>query len=214
MDNTSKIVSKQTLKRLPYYLNYIKSEECAALDAVSAGKIAGALQLTEIQVRKDLASVSDGGRPRRGYDKEKLIGDIESFMGLNKINRAVLVGAGRLGQALLHYDGCRHCGVEIMYAFDTDPYMIGNEICGIKVENYHRIGELCKKENVRIGIVTVPAVYAQKVCDTLIEAGIQAIWNFAPVLPKVPDDIIIHNENMAGSLTLLSHNLTCKLNND
>ena len=175
-----KSISKQTLLRLPAYLNYLKSLPKDDNKYVSATTIAVALGLNDVQVRKDLACVSKKGRPRLGYVTEDLIKDIESFLGYDDLDDAIIVGAGRLGGALMSYEGFKEYGLNIVAAFDTDASKIGTEICGKKILAMDKIMELCKRMKIRIGIITVPAHAAQEVCDILVNSGIYAIWNFAP----------------------------------
>lgn len=202
-------ISIQTLQRLPVYLNYLKSEAVSRGGNISAGAIAAALGLGEIQVRKDLAQVSSGGRPKLGYCIEELKNDIETFLGCNDTKDAVLVGAGKLGRALLEYSGFAEYGLEIVAAFDSDPAVIGEDGCnGKKILPAEKLADLCRRMNIHIGIITVPAAHAQKVCDALVEGGVRAIWNFAPCHLEAPDNILVKSENMAISLAVLSRHLT------
>lgn len=114
-----KEISKSVLKRLPSYLTYLKSLPADGPANISATALAAALSMGEVQVRKDLALVSDGGRPKVGYMRESLISDIEQFLGYDNTTEAVLIGAGKLGRALLGYSGFAEYGLEIAAAFDT-----------------------------------------------------------------------------------------------
>lgn len=198
-------ISKHTLQRLPMYLSYIQGLPEDAPKNISATTIAEALQLNDVQVRKDLASVSSSGKPKVGYNVKDLIAELEAFLGYNDIDNAVIVGAGSLGKALLNYSGFKAYGLNIIAAFDLceEP----TEFQGKKVFPIAQLGSFCRKVNVHIGIITVPASSAQEICDLLVESGIRAIWNFAPVHLVVPDGILVQNENMASSLALLSNHL-------
>ncbi len=198
-------ISKHTLQRLPMYLSYIQSLPEDAPKNISATTIAEALQLNDVQVRKDLASVSSSGKPKVGYNVKDLIAELEAFLGYNDIDNAVIVGAGSLGKALLNYSGFKAYGLNIIAAFDLceEP----TEFQGKTVFPIAQLGSFCRKVNVHIGIITVPASSAQEICDLLVESGIRAIWNFAPVHLVVPDGILVQNENMASSLALLSNHL-------
>ena len=116
-----KKVSKSVLKRLPGYLAYLKNMPENAPAHISATALANALGMGEVQVRKDLAMVSDGGRPKIGYLRETLIDDIEQFLGYDNTTDAVLIGAGKLGQALMGYSGFDEYGLNILAAFDASP---------------------------------------------------------------------------------------------
>jgi len=209
-----KSVSTKTLQRLPSYLNYLKALPKNDYINISSKAIANALGLNEVQVRKDLASISHGGRPRTGYITKNLILDIEKFLGYCDSDSAVVVGAGNLGRSLMEYKGFSEYGLDIVAAFDVDERIIGATINGRQVLSAARIKDLCRRMNIRIGIITVPASEAQNVCDALIEGGVLAIWNFAPVHLKVPENVLVHNENMAYSLAVLSKHLREKLLND
>lgn len=198
-------ISKHTLQRLPMYLSYIKGLPEDAPKNISATTIAEALQLNDVQVRKDLASVSSSGKPKVGYNVKDLIAELEAFLGYNDIDNAVIVGAGSLGKALLNYSGFKAYGLNIIAAFDLceDP----TEFQGKTVFPIAQLESFCRKVNIHIGIITVPASSAQEICDLLVNSGIRAIWNFAPVHLVVPDGILVQNENMASSLALLSNHL-------
>ena len=202
-----KEISRATLKRLPTYLSYLKALPSEASANISATALAAGLHRGEVQVRKDLALVSDGGRPKIGYNREHLIADIENFLGYGNSNDAVLIGAGKLGRALLGYGGFAEYGLNIVAAFDANDTLIGTTNGGKPIMHLSRLGEVCQRYKIKIGIITVPAEYAQGVCDLLIENGILAIWNFAPKHLNVPDGILVQNENMAASLALLCKHL-------
>ncbi|MGI6664266.1 MAG: redox-sensing transcriptional repressor Rex [Christensenellaceae bacterium] len=205
-------VSKQALQRMPYYLNYLKTTCKGKMENVSARMIADALGLNEVQVRKDLAAVSvAGGKPKTGFPVDALVTDIETFLGYDNVNRAVLVGAGRLGKALMTYNGFENYGLEIIAAFDNAPAVMGTMLNGKEILGIDRLQEICALYNVHIGIITVPVSVAQTACDALIDAGVEAIWNFAPTHLEVPEGILVQNENMASSLAVLSSHLAHKM---
>lgn len=207
IQHMEKEISKATLKRLPTYLSYLKALPSEASANISATALAAGLHMGEVQVRKDLALVSDGGRPKIGYNREHLIADIENFLGYGNSNDAVLIGAGKLGRALLGYGGFAEYGLNIVAAFDANDTLIGTTNGGKPIMHLSRLGEVCQRYKIKIGIITVPAEYAQGVCDLLIENGILAIWNFAPKHLNVTDGILVQNENMAASLALLCKHL-------
>ncbi len=200
-------VTMQTLRRLPVYLDYLKSLAPEPPAHISATTIAEALRLGEVQVRKDLALVSGGGRPKLGYCTAELITDLEEFLGYDDVKSAVLIGTGHLGLALLSYEGFKECGLDIVAGFDINPALIGTEYCGKPILAMEKLGELCDRLNLHIGIITVPGFWAQGVCDILIKHGIKAIWNFAPTHLVVPEGILVQHENMAASLAMLSNHL-------
>lgn len=204
-------VSKQTLSRLPQYLSHLESLP-ETVRYISATAIAAALGLNQVQVRKDLASVSSSGKPKVGYLRRDLIREIKAFLGYDSADEAVIVGAGKLGRALMSYGGFRDYGLNILAAFDADESLIGEDENGRPIMPVEVLKDTCQRLGVRIGIITVPALAAQSVCDLLIDAGVLAIWNFAPVRLVVPEGILVQNENMASSLAILSNHLAEKMN--
>lgn len=207
-----KEISRSVLKRLPGYLTYLKNMPEDAPTHISATALANALGMGEVQVRKDLALVSDGGRPKIGYLRESLIEDIEQFLGYDNTTDAVLVGAGRLGTALLGYEGFAEYGLNILAAFDRNPPESGvDDFSGKPILAIDRMASYCKSHKVLMGIITVPGPAAQKVCDLLVDCGIKAIWNFAPAHLDVPDNILVQTQNMATSLAVLSMHLQAQM---
>ena len=172
--------------------------------------MANALGMGEVQVRKDLALVSDGGRPKIGYLREGLIEDISQFLGYDNTTDAILVGAGKLGQALLGYSGFEAYGLNILAAFDISP-KAEKTVDGKPIIPMERMESFCRTNMVLMGIINVPSEHAQEVCDRMIACGIKAIWNFAPVHLDVPGNILVQNENMATSLAVLSMHLQAQI---
>ena len=205
-----KKISKSVLKRLPGYHAYLKSLQNSDSPYISATAIANALDMGEVQVRKDLAMVSDGGRPKVGYVRERLIEDIEQFLGYDNTTDAILVGAGRLGQALLGYNGFDEYGLNILAAFDIRPETKRKD-SGKPILPLDQMIPFCKEHKILMGIITVPTEFAQEACDRMIQAGIKAIWTFAPKHLEVPDHVMVHNENMANSLAILSMHLQAQM---
>ena len=205
-----KEISKAVLKRLPGYLSYLKTTQDGGSPYISATALANALGMGEVQVRKDLAMVCDGGRPKIGYLRERLIDDIEQFLGYDNTTDAVLIGAGKLGQALCGYSGFEAYGLNILAAFDAKPAADYTEE-GKPIYPMEQLQSFCRTNKVLMGIITVPAQFAQSVCDQLIECGIKAVWNFAPTHLDVPEHILVQNENMATSLAVLSMHLQAQI---
>ena len=208
MDKCS--VSKATLGRLPSYLEYLRNLPPDTVPYISATAIAKHLGLGEVQVRKDLAAVSGAGKPKLGYVTAELVEKLEDFLGCNQLTSAVLVGAGKLGRALLQYDEFEKYGVKISAAFDSNERAIS---LGTKTEilPMNQFEYFCKTQNIKLGIITVGEGSAQAVCDQMVKSGITAIWNFAPCKLNVPASILLQNENLALSLAHLNNQL-CKSN--
>ena len=192
-------VSIATIQRLPQYLRILKYKKNEGIENISSTTIANELKLNSIQVRKDLALISrNEGKPKVGFNIKELIEDIENFLGLNNSKDIVVVGAGRLGQALMNYKNFEN-DVSIIMAFDKDI-----EKCnGSNIFHINKMEDLIKRLNIHIAIIAVPKEEAQEVCDTLVKYGIKAIWNFAQGNLKVPDDVVLKNEDLSASLSIL-----------
>ena len=205
----SLIITKATLGRLPVYLDFLKKQNT---EYISSTQIARALELGEVLVRKDLNSVCGLGKPKVGYDREKLIESILNTLGVDKNISAVIAGAGKLGSALLGYNGFSEYGVDIKAAFDNDPKKINHRFAnGKRIYSMDSLKEYCEQNDIRIGIIAVPQSEAQAVCDKMIECNIRAIWNLTTYSLVIPDNVIVKNENLALSLSFLK---TCMLRNE
>ena len=205
-----KEISKSVLRRLPTYLTYLKSMQDAESPYISATALANALGMGEVQVRKDLAMVSDGGRPKIGYPRDQLIDDIEQFLGYDNTTDAVIIGAGKLGQALMCYKGFDEYGLNILAGFDKSPDVDFTDN-GKPIYTMDHLESFCRGHKILMAIITTPERAAQEVCDQLIKCGIKAIWSFAPGHLEVPEGVMVHNENMATSLAILSVHLQAQM---
>ncbi len=199
-------ISKATLSRIPMYLELLKSLPEERYEYISATAIAKKLSLGEVQVRKDLASISGTGKPRLGYLTKELIKNLENTIGCDNCTLAVLVGAGKLGKALLDYDEFEKFGIKIAAAFDSNDKEIS--INGkIRIHPINEFDDFCKNNKIQLGIITVGTGSAQAVCDKMTECGIVGILNFAPCNLKVPAGVILNNENLALSLAHLNNQI-------
>ena len=195
-------MSKATLSRVPVYLRYLKESSNQGDSMISAPKIAKAVSLGEVQVRKDLSLVSGRGKPRTGYDRKQLIKDLENCLGASNLTNAVLVGAGKLGSALLEYGGFEEYGVRIVAGFDCNQKVINSSKNTILPMT--DIEKFCSNNDIKIGIITVGQGSAQQVCDKLVACGVKAIWNFAPCTLTVPQNVLLKQERLALSLAHLN----------
>lgn len=199
-----KTVSRATLGRVPVYLKYLKALP-ENEKYISATKIASSLKLGDVLVRKDLQMISGDGKPKVGYEKNDLMKKMGTYLeNVDKQNRAVIVGAGRLGSALLGYPGFSDFGVDIVAAFDNDEAKIGMTAGGKNIYSEKELENFCRENNIKIGVITVPAAAAQQTCDRLVASGVKAIWNFGSASVNVPDDVIVQQENLALSLAYLN----------
>ena len=201
-------VSKATLGRLPGYLQYLRNLPESHSGTISATAIARGLALGEVQVRKDLAAVSGAGKPKIGYETPKLIRDIEAHLGYENLTNAVLVGAGKLGRALLDYDGFEDFGVRIIAGFDRNEQAIRLGNTAKEILPISELQTFCQANEVKLGIITVGQGSAQEVCDMMVSGGITAIWNFAPCPLRVPSGVLLQQENLALSLAYLNNQIS------
>lgn len=201
-------VPEPTLRRLPLYHRVLSEMRASGREQVSCTDIGLELNQDPTQVRKDLECAGIAGRPRIGYVLAQLIEGLETFLGWDNVHEAFLVGAGSMGAALLGYGKFEQCGLKIVAAFDSDPAKIGTQMRGKHVLPLGKLANLATRMRVLIGIITVPGPQAQAVADLMVAGGIRAIWNFAPVRLRVPEHVIVHNEDLYCSLAALSQKLS------
>ena len=196
-------VSNACLARLPRYLRLLKDRRESNVKTISSTDIARELKLKPIQVRKDLALVNEGsGKPGVGFEINDLIYNIENYLGVKTKKNVVIIGAGRLGQALMNYNGFEN-DIQIVMAFDKDKRK-----CNDKNTIYiDRLEEFVKKKRIKVAVLTIPGDDAQSICDRLVRLGVKAIWNFAPTNLKVPEGVVVKNEDLSASLTMLLNKL-------
>lgn len=201
-------ISKATLARMPLYLHYLQEENSKGAKYISSTVIAQNISVSSVLVRKDLAFVSsEAGRPRLGFAVSRLIVDIEKFLGYDNLSEAIVVGAGGLGRAFLGYEGFKSNGLKIVAAFDINQALIGTSVAGKRILALSSLKAFVAEHKIRLGIITVPKRAAQEVLNLLVDAGIEAVWNFAPAPLRVPKDIVLKNEDLAASLAILAGKL-------
>lgn len=198
-----KEISIQTIRRLPQYLRIFYNLHAYGRELVSSTALAEETQLLPIVIKKDLQAVGAPSKLRAGFKVAGTIAVIEKFLGWNSLNKAFLVGVGHLGAALLGFDGFKNHGLEIVAAFDTNPEKVGSSVHGVQVYHTAQLAGIIEKQNLKIAILTVPAAAAQGITDTLVAAGIKAIWNFAPVNLTVPPGVVVQKEDISSGLAEL-----------
>lgn len=199
-----KLSSLPTIKRLPSYLHVIEHANKDGREYISGTVIAEELELEPIQVRKDLALTGIVGKPRLGFPIAKLIEAINRFLDWNNTHKAIVVGAGHLGTALMGYSEFARHGMSIIAAFDADKNKADQTVGGVKVRPLDEMAALIRDAGVEIAILTVPSQFAQELAEKLIEHGIKAIWNFTNVKLKVPRDVIVQKEDLSSGYAVLS----------
>ena len=205
-----KMVTKQkisfapSIRRLPQYLHVIRQFESTGGEYISGTLIANELNLEPIQVRKDLAITGIIGKPKRGYPASELIKAIEHYLGWDISHKAIVVGAGNLGSALMGYQEFRNNGLDIVAGFDADPTKIGSRIHGVQIHNIESLDEIVAQITPEIAILTVPSPFAQSSCESIVKSGIKSIWNFTNTKLKVPDYVSVQREDLSSGYAMLS----------
>ncbi|MDD2214738.1 MAG: redox-sensing transcriptional repressor Rex [Oscillospiraceae bacterium] len=198
------------LRRMPVYYGYLKQRQEQGVTVISSSTIAEDLNLHPVQVRKDMALTRVVGKPRTGFNVSELINELARLLDYNNLKNAVVVGAGHLGVALINYKGFQGYGLNLMAAFDHDSAKVGKNVGKLVVSPMSELPQVIHDNKIQIAVITVPQEQAQAVCDQLVAAGIRAIWNFAPIHLHAPEAILIQNENIAASLSVLSKRLQDK----
>lgn len=206
--NLSMKLPEPTLRRLPWYLAYLKLLKDKGEEYVSSTQISKEINVDASQIAKDLSFINISGKTRVGYEVNSLVEVLEDFLGFKKTHRAFILGAGSLGAALLHDNGLEQYGLQVVAAFDVNPKKIGTVINGIPVYDVKDLQQYRQKMDVNIGILTVPVDKAQSVADQMIECGIKAVWNFTPFRIKVPKHIVVQNTSIYAHLAVMFNRLT------
>ncbi|MCU7497198.1 MAG: redox-sensing transcriptional repressor Rex [Ignavibacteria bacterium] len=202
--NSETIIRMPTVRRLPRYLRLLIELKSEGKDFVSSEKIAQALDLKPIVVRKDLAFTGNCGKPRLGYSIEHLIISIENVINFRGKDTAFLAGVGNLGSALLGYKGFEKYGLNIAAAFDLDKEKVNKTVHNKDVYPLEMLPVLAARLHPYIGILCVPEESAQEVVEKMVSCGIKGIWNFSNKELKVPADVVLQNEDLAAGLAVLS----------
>ncbi|MBU5674440.1 redox-sensing transcriptional repressor Rex [Paenibacillus brevis] len=203
----SEKISDAVVRRLPVYLRFLNELSRREVSTVSSQELGQKLDLNPAQIRKDLAYFGDFGRKGIGYDVAYLIEKIQQILNLDQQINVALIGAGNLGQALSNYNAYVKDNMKIVAVFDASPGKIGGKINNIEIQPIEMLDETVRNNNIRIGIITVPAAEAQRVADKLVAAGIGAILNFAPTILKVPAEVRVHAADFTTDLMSLAYYL-------
>ena len=200
-------VPEPTLRRLPWYLAFVKLMKGKGEAFISSTQIAKEINVDPSQVAKDLSFVNISGKTRVGYDINALVDVLEDFLGFTSQHKAFLFGVGSLGASLLHDTGLSQYGLEIVAGFDVREDLDGNMINGIPVFHMDDFPAKQKEYGATIGVITVPVEKAQEVTDRIIEGGIKALWNFTPFRIRVPEHIVVQNTSMYAHLAVMYNRL-------
>jgi len=200
-------VPEVVVARLPQYVRILSRLRENGAEVVSSHQLGDRLQVTPAQIRKDLSYFGRFGKQGRGYDVVNLLDRLKEILGLNDQWNVAVVGVGRLGRAILSYPGFTPDGFRLVAAFDGDDKVIGETVAGLVVQPMDRLDEIVKGEAICIAIVAVPVDRTQRVIDHLMECGVQAILNYAPIAPQVLPGVRIRNIDPVLSLQSMTYYL-------
>jgi redox-sensing transcriptional repressor len=201
-------VAESTVRRLSLYLRFLEEFEEQGLDTISSEALASRGGTTSAQVRKDLSFFGSFGKRGLGYAVPELAGQLREILGLKRRYRVAVIGAGKIGSALVQYRGFKQRGFDIVAIFDADPAKIGRQWNGLTVQDIAKLEPDLTRHPVDMAVLVTPADAAQAVTDRLVKLGVKAILNFAPLQLSVPDDVVVKTVNLALELETLSYALT------
>ena len=205
-----KEISKAVIKRLPRYYRYLGELIESGIERISSGELSNRMKVTASQIRQDLNNFGGFGQQGYGYNVHYLYDEIGKILGIDRIHTLIIIGAGKLGQALANYVKFEKRGFKIIGLFDNNPKLQGESVRGIKIQLLSDLPEFLRNNKVEIATITVPKDNALDILETLIAHDIKAIWNFAhlDLNLKVPSDVIVENVHLSESLMRLSYRLT------
>jgi redox-sensing transcriptional repressor len=203
-------IAESTVRRLSLYLRFLREAQAAGEPTISSDELAQRGGTTSAQVRKDLSFFGSFGKRGLGYSVPELLRALEEILGLNRSWHVALVGAGKIGSALISYRNFQRRGFEIRAVFDADPAKIGRAWGRRTILSDDDLETVLKDEKIEMAVVAVPAAAAQAVVDRIVRAGVRAILNFAPVRLRVPDDVALRNVDMVMEMEGLSFALNSK----
>jgi len=198
-------IAESTVRRLSLYLRFLEEFEEQGASTVSSAALAARGGTTSAQVRKDLSFFGSFGKRGMGYDVSALKAQLGEILGLDRRYRVVVIGAGKIGSALVQYGGFRARGFDLIAIYDNDPKKIGRQWNGLTVRHVAQLEKDLEQQHADIAAVVTPAEAAQQVAERLVECGINAILNFAPVQLQVPDSVAVKTVNLVLELEALSY---------
>lgn len=200
-------ISDAVIHRLPKYYRYLSELEAAGIERVSSSRMSSDLRFNASQIRRDLNCFGGFGQQGYGYQVVRLRQEIMKILGIGISYKAVVVGAGNIGQALMKYKHFSNEGYHIVAVFDADEQMIGRDIGGAKVLPISKMAQFLRENKVDIGIIAVPKGHAQRIADELVSLGVRGIWNFAPVDVQVRRGVSVENVHLSDTLYILSYHM-------
>ena len=204
----SKEISQAVIRRMPRYYRYLGELLEDGVERISSNDLSKRMKLTASQIRQDLNNFGGFGQQGYGYNVKYLHTEIGKILGLENKHNFIIVGAGNLGQALANYSHFENQGFILKGIFDVNPTLRGMSIRDVPVRMMSEMKDFIKENNIEIAVLTIPKECAIDVAKDLVDAGIQAIWNFAHVDLNVPDNVIVESVHLSESLMRLSYNIS------
>ena len=201
-------ISQAVIRRLPRYYRYLGELLEDGVERISSNDLSKRMKLTVSQIRQDLNNFGGFGQQGYGYNVKYLHTEIGKILGLENKHNFIIVGAGNLGQALANYSHFENQGFILKGIFDVNPTLRGMSIRDVPVRMMSEMKDFIKENNIEIAVLTIPKECAIDVAKDLVDAGIQAIWNFAHVDLNVPDNVIVESVHLSESLMRLSYNIS------
>ncbi|MDK7754586.1 MAG: redox-sensing transcriptional repressor Rex [Peptoniphilus harei] len=203
MPKNARGISETVIRRMPVYHRYLKELIEDGVERVSSKELSGLTGFSASQIRQDLNNFGGFGQQGYGYNTKALKDQIDKILGIDKSYKSIVIGAGRLGQAIARYNGFRESGFNVISLFDIKDNI--DDISGIKVRKMEDLEKYIRDEGVDVAIITVPREACEDVAKRVIEAGVRGIWNFAPYDLKGPEGIVVENIRLNDSLLTLSY---------
>lgn len=207
-DAAVKRIADPTVRRLSAYLRFLEDFEGRGLSTISSDELARRGGTTSAQVRKDLSLFGSFGKRGLGYSVPELAGRLREILGLGRRWKVIIIGAGKIGAALVQYRGFKQRGFHVQAAYDADTSKVGKSFDGVPVRDISHLEKDTTKDPADIAVVAVPSENAQAVVNRVVSCGVKAILNFAPTQLQVPSDVTVKNVNMAMELEGLAFALT------
>lgn len=205
-----KEISQAVIGRLPRYFRYLGELKDGGVERISSQELSELMQVTASQIRQDFNNFGGFGQQGYGYNVEYLYQEIGKILGLDSEHHLIIVGAGNLGQALANYVNFERRGFLIRGIFDINEALHGKQVRNLTVQPMENMESFVKEQNIDIAVLTLPKANAEEMAERLIQCGIKAIWNFAHIDLKVPDEIVVENVHLSDSLMKLSYNINRK----
>ena len=202
-----KNVSMAVIKRMPKYYRYLGELVKNDVDRISSKELGEKIGFTASQIRQDLNNFGDFGQQGYGYNVKELHNQIGAILGVGKEYNAVLIGAGNIGQAIANYSRSTDIGLGITAIFDANPKLVGMRIRDVEIKDIDELKGYLEENHIDMGILCVPRINAQKVCDVLVNGGVRGIWNFAPIDLHVPETVKVENVHLSESLLTLVYQM-------